>query len=140
MPDSIQYMERKQSTLESESAAADGRSVIEPTADRPAVTIAATGRATDPSTNALTIVGHGTPSSFEITVDGEIEPLDGDVADAATVSGSTVEGTVETGTIRFRFTGDLADVTFVDRRITGRSPAAVPNVHVDYTVPEESRS
>ena len=140
MPDSIQYMERKHSTLESEPAAADGRSVIEPTTDRPAATIAATTRATDPSANALTIVGHGTPTSFEITVDGEIEPRDGDVADAVTVSGSTVEGTIETGTIRFRFTGDLADVTFVDRRITGPSPAAVPNVHVDYTAPEESRS
>lgn len=133
-------MERKHSTLDPEQTVADGRPVTASTADRPAATIAATNRDADPSANALTIVGHGSPTSFEITVDGEIEPLEGDLPDATTVSGSTVEGTIESGTLRFRFTGDLADVTFVDRRITGLDPGEVPNVHVDYATSEEPQS
>ncbi|WP_436346899.1 hypothetical protein [Natronorubrum sp. FCH18a] len=119
---------------------------VSPTlAGTPTATVAATrpSRAdeTDSLTNTLTIIGHDTPSSFEITVDGEIDLLTEDSdANATVVSGSTVEGTIETGTIRFRFTGDLTDVTFVDREITGLSPAAAPNVHVDYPAPEQSQS
>lgn len=148
MLDFIRYMERKCATRDSQTTNGDDRSVaIEPasrtataaTTDSPTATIAATTRDADPSSNTLTIIGRGTPSSFEITVDGAIELLDDDAL-ATVISGSTVEGTVETGTLRFRFTGDLADVTFVDRRITGLSPGAVPNVHVDYAAPEESRS
>lgn len=87
--------------------------------------------------NALTIIGQGTPSSFELTVDGEIELADEDGgANVAVLSGTTVEGTIETGTVTFRFTGDLTDVTFVDRGITGQEPATTPNVHVDYAAPE----
>lgn len=81
--------------------------------------------------NELTIVGRGAPSSFEITVDGAIDRSE-DADDATIVSGTTVEGTIETGTVGFRFAGELGDVTFVDRSISGRSPGAVPNVHVDY--------
>ena len=102
----------------------------------PASSVPATIIATDASdgshANELTIIGRGTPSSFEITVDGTIEPAGEDAADPAVVSGTTVEGTIETGTIRFGFDGDLADVTLVDRTITGSTPGAVPNVHVDY--------
>ncbi|GAB3664834.1 hypothetical protein [Halopiger thermotolerans] len=89
----------------------------------------------DPYPNEVTIVGHGTPSSFEITVDGAIDAADA-ARETTVVSGTTVEGTVETGTVSFRFDGDLVDVTFVDREITGHSPAAAPNVHVDYGTAE----
>ncbi|MFC6767145.1 hypothetical protein [Natrinema soli] len=88
--------------------------------------------------NVLTIIGQGAPSSFELTVDGAIELADEErEANVTVLSGTTVEGTIESGTVTFRFTGDLTDVTFVDRGITGREPATVPNVHVDYAVPEE---
>lgn len=109
-----------------------------------AATIAATrstSNATDENDdrpNVLTIIGQGRPSSFELTVDGEIELADEDgEANVTVLSGTTVEGTIESGTVTFRFTGDLTDVTFVDRGITGHEPATIPNVHVDYAVPEE---
>ncbi|MXV61100.1 hypothetical protein GS429_03300 [Natronorubrum sp. JWXQ-INN-674] len=113
--------------------------------ETPTATVAATRTnredAGDGLPNTLTIIGHGSPSSFELTVDGEIELLEENCTeDTTTVSGSAVEGTVETGTVRFRFAGDLTDVTFVDREITGLSPATAPNVHVDYAAPERSRS
>lgn len=141
-------MERKCATRDSKATNDDDRSVaIEPagtvtaaTADSPTATIAATTRDADPSSNVLTIIGHDVPASFEITVDGTVELVDDDGESATVVSGSSVEGTIETGTLRFRFTGDLVDVTFVDRGITGLAPGAVPNVHVDYAAPEESRS
>lgn len=112
-----------------------------PTAPDPSpATIIATDRTDDADEslqNEVTIVGHGAPSSFELTVDGRIErdAADDDAAggtDATVVSGAAVEGTIDTGTIRFRFDGELTAVTFVDRAITGRLPGAVPNVHVDY--------
>lgn len=117
--------------------------IVAPLPGKPTVTIAATGsdrEATDRATNALTIIGHGTPSSFELTVGGEIQ-LREEHSDAnvTIVSGSTVEGTIEQGTIRFEFTGELTDVTFVDQQITGVSPATAPNVHLDYASPPESR-
>ncbi|UHQ96051.1 hypothetical protein [Natrinema halophilum] len=108
-------------------------------------TIAATRQVSDATVgdgdrwNTLTIIGQGSPSSFELTVDGEIELTDGDRDEDVTIlSGSTVEGTIETGMVSFRFTGDLTDVTFVDRGITGQEPATTPNVHVDYGVSEQS--
>lgn len=109
-----------------------------------AATIAAT-RSTSNTTdengdrpNVLTIIGQGRPSSFELTVDGAIELADEDGgANVTVLSGTTVEGTIESGTVTFRFTGDLTDVTFVDRGITGHEPATIPNVHVDYASPEE---
>jgi hypothetical protein len=113
------------------------------TATAPA-TVAATKSAerADPDAlpNALTIIGRGTPSSFELTVDGEIELADEGSADVTVRSGTAVEGTIETGTVTVRFAGDLTDVTFVDRGITGSEPAITPNVHVDYGTPEPSRS
>ncbi|QCS41890.1 hypothetical protein [Natrinema versiforme] len=120
-------------------------STVEPTAT---ATIAATrtaamdaGETEDSLPNTLTIIGQGTPSSFEITVDGEIDLTDDPRdADATVVSGTTVEGTIESGTVTFQFTGDLTDVTFVDRGITGQEPATTPNVHVDYDAPDQRQS
>lgn len=103
-------------------------------------TAADAGDGDDSLPNTLTIIGQGIPSSFEVTVDGEIDLAD-ETADIDTtiVSGPTVEGTIETGTVTFRFTGDLTDVTFVDRGITGLEPATTPSVHVDYDAPGESQ-
>ena len=99
---------------------------------RETATIVATDANGDSHANEVTIIGRGTPSSFEITVDGTIERDAGEDAETTLRSGSTIEGTIETGTIRFGFDGELADVTFVDRTIAGSTPGAVPNVHVDY--------
>ncbi|WP_254765072.1 hypothetical protein [Natrinema marinum] len=102
-------------------------------------TIAATRPKADDDRNTLTIIGQGTPTSFELTVDGEIEPAEETGTGHVTVrSGTTVEGTVERDTVSFRFSGDLTDVTFVDREITGLEPARTPNVHVDYGAPDRS--
>ncbi|MDS0478556.1 hypothetical protein [Natrinema sp. 1APR25-10V2] len=103
-------------------------------------TIAATrSAASADGRNTLTIIGQGTPSSFELTVDGEIELADESAtADVTVLSGTTVEGTVESETVAFRFSGDLTDVTFVDRGITGLEPATTPNVHVDYGAPDRT--
>ncbi|WP_440772602.1 hypothetical protein [Natronorubrum sp. DTA28] len=142
-------MGRTNATIDSETesdeqAGAVDRAVSPTLAGTPMATIAATRPSRtengEDRTNTLTIIGRDTPSSFEITVDGEIELLTDDSGTNATVvSGSTVEGTVEAETIQFQFTGDLTDVTFVDREITGLSPAAAPNVHVDYSAPKQSR-
>ncbi|WP_440767284.1 hypothetical protein [Natronorubrum sp. DTA7] len=143
-------MGRTNATIDSETESDEQDATVDRTvsptlAGTPTATIAATRpsrtETVDSRTNTLTIIGRDTPSSFEITVDGEIELLaDDSDANATVVSGSTVEGTIETGIIRFQFTGDLTDVTFVDREITGLSPAAAPNVHVDYPAPKRSRS
>lgn len=141
---SIRQMPRENATIDPDATTPDEpRPTTDATATPESATIAATTPAETPgsSHNAVTIIGRGSPSSFELTVDGEIELLEGD-ADAipAVVSGSSAEGAIESGTIRFRFTGDLTDVTFVDRGVTGQSPATVPNVHVDYPAPEQPRS
>ncbi|SER84052.1 hypothetical protein [Natrinema salaciae] len=106
-------------------------------------TIAATRTGADDGgalPNTLTIMGQGTPSSFELTVDGEIELADDPQAAVTILSGTAVEGTVASDTVTFRFTGELTAVTFVDRGITGLEPATTPNVHVDYGTPERSQS
>ncbi|WP_276257007.1 right-handed parallel beta-helix repeat-containing protein [Halomontanus rarus] len=65
--------------------------------------------------HTLEVIGQGTPSSFEITVDGTIE-YDGDDADddVTVVSGTTVESSVSDDTQVFRFSGALTDITFTD--------------------------
>ncbi|OAQ54603.1 hypothetical protein HTG_03340 [Natrinema mahii] len=108
-------------------------------------TIAATRTPSDADAvahpNTLTIIGQGSPSSFEITVDGGIElAAEAAATDVTVRSGTSVEGTVASDTVTVRFSGELTDVTFVDRGITGREPATTPNVHVDYGAPDERRS
>lgn len=91
---------------------------------------------TDDRPNVITVVGMGIPSSYEITVDGTIEPApDHPERSRATVSGSAVEGSVDVGIARFRFSGDLTSVNFVGRgdRYEPGSPY-VPRVSVDYNV------
>ncbi|QLK26724.1 hypothetical protein HYG81_03650 [Natrinema zhouii] len=66
--------------------------------------------------HVLEIAGRGTPTSYEISVDGTIELASGDqpVADATIVSSSTVQSTLTDETQTFRFSGALTDVTFTN--------------------------
>lgn len=96
---------------------------------------------TDPSTgltNVVTIVGQGIPSSYEITVEGDIEAApDRAGVSSATVSGSSAEGTIDVGVERFHFSGELMAISFVGRseRYEPGSPY-VPRVSIDYNVRE----
>ncbi len=82
--------------------------------------------------NTLTVVGQGTPASFEVTFDGEFEPEEPGASDAMTiVSGTTAEGTIESGTQRFRFSGDVADVTIVNRGGLAPSSVVDPEIYVE---------
>ncbi|ELZ16107.1 hypothetical protein C477_16475 [Haloterrigena salina JCM 13891] len=86
----------------------------------------------------MTIVGRGVPSSFEITVDGEIEMDAADpVEEATVVSGSVAEGTIDVGVQRFRFDGQVTNVHVVDWNGNAvPESSSVPDVHVDYGVPQ----
>ncbi|UHQ95332.1 hypothetical protein [Haloterrigena alkaliphila] len=92
----------------------------------------------EPLPNLVTIVGRGVPSSFEITVDGEIEmDADDPVAEATVVSGGIAEGTIDVGVQRFRFSGQVTNVHVVDWNGDAvPDSSSVPEVHVDYGVPE----
>jgi hypothetical protein len=77
----------------------------------------------------ITVVGHGTPTSFELTVDGEIDPVDAKRTErTALVSSQAVEGTIETGVAQFRFSGEMANAHVVGPTdsISG------PTIHVEY--------
>lgn len=85
----------------------------------------------------LTISGSGVPSNYEITVGGAIELVGADPLEEATlVTNHSAEGAVETGVIRFRFSGELANVRVVDWNGT-QTPESpnTPDIHVDYDVP-----
>ncbi|ADB63885.1 hypothetical protein Htur_5254 (plasmid) [Haloterrigena turkmenica DSM 5511] len=92
----------------------------------------------EPLPNLVTIVGRGVPSSFEITVDGEIEMDAADPVEEATiVSGSVAEGTIDVGVQRFRFDGQVTNVHVVDWNGNAvPESSSVPDVHVDYGVPQ----
>lgn len=92
----------------------------------------------EPLPNLVTIVGRGVPSSFEITVDGEIEmDADDPVEKATIVSGGVAEGSIDVGVQRFRFAGQMTNVHVVDwNGDAAPASASVPDVHVDYGVPE----
>ena len=93
---------------------------------------------TEPLPNLVTIVGRGVPSSFEITVDGSLEmDADDPVETATIVSGSVAEGAIDVGVQRFRFDGQVTNVHVVDwNGVEAPDSASVPDVHVDYGVPE----
>lgn len=75
--------------------------------------------------HCVTVVGHGVPASFEITVDGTIEAAD---AGTAVVSEHAAEGAIEAGVTRFRFSGDMANAHVLDRT----ESQASPTIHVEY--------
>jgi len=65
--------------------------------------------------HVLTVVGNGSPASYEVSVDGTIDRVLGDNSGATTLlSESTAEGSIERGVQRFRFSGVVSDFTFVD--------------------------
>lgn len=92
----------------------------------------------EPLPNLVTVVGRGVPSNFEITVDGEIEmDADDPVAEGTVVSGSVAEGAIDVGVQRFRFSGQVTNVKLVDwNGVPAPESASVPEVHVDYGVPQ----
>ncbi|THE66377.1 hypothetical protein D8Y22_02605 [Salinadaptatus halalkaliphilus] len=83
----------------------------------------------------VTIVGSGVPSNYEITVDGEIELVGADPLEEATVvTNHSAEGAVETGVMRFRFSGEMANIHVVDwNGIPASDSPRPPAVHVDYS-------
>ncbi|MFC6767461.1 hypothetical protein [Natrinema soli] len=95
--------------------------LAELTVDGPG-TVLVNGEEVDPADvgrqlpHVLEVAGQGTPTSYEITVDGAIE-LASEAqpeADATTVSGSTVQSSLSDETQSFRFSGALTDLTFSD--------------------------
>lgn len=100
----------------------------------PRNTSAQNGPANDALPNLVTIVGRGVPSNFEISVDGEIEMVDGEPLEEATiVSGGVAEGTVDSGVRRFRFSGEMANVRLVDwNGLEAPDSPSTPTVNVNY--------
>ncbi len=79
--------------------------------------------------NVLVVAGQGTPASFEATVDGVIEPATQAPGPVPIRSGRTVEGAVESDTQRYFFSGELTDVTIINRG--GVENAVDPEIYVD---------
>lgn len=64
--------------------------------------------------------------------------IDEDLVEEATiVSNSAVEGAIEVGVQRFRFSGELANIRTVDwNGVEGMESESTPTVHVKYGVSE----
>ncbi len=92
----------------------------------------------DPLPNLVTIVGSGVPSSFEISVDGDIEMIaDDPAAEATVVSTKAAEGTIDVGVKRFRFSGQMANIQTVDwNGVPAPDSPSTPTVHVEYDAPQ----
>ncbi|WP_323173622.1 hypothetical protein [Natrialba sp. PRR66] len=84
--------------------------------------------------NLITIVGRGVPSNYEITVDGELELVGADPLEEATVvTDHSAEGAVDIGVMRFRFSGQTANVHVVDwNGVAAPDSPSTPEVHIDY--------
>ena len=122
-------MARDEAVLDASDSAETGANYLHPvsTVDRRTyLKLAGTGvigagatgvvGADDASTrsNVVTVVGNGTPSSFELTVDGTIEStVENPAEEAIVVSGTTVEGAVGDDAVAFPFDGHLTDVTIL---------------------------
>ncbi|MEY7849129.1 hypothetical protein AB7C87_08015 [Natrarchaeobius sp. A-rgal3] len=87
----------------------------------------------------ITIVGRGVPSNYEITVDGEIELVGADPLEEATVvTDHAAEGAVDTGVMRFRFSGQMANVQVADwNGAPAPESPSTPEVHIDYGAPAQ---
>ncbi|WP_126665011.1 hypothetical protein [Haloterrigena salifodinae] len=94
-------------------------------------TVLVDGEAVDPADygaelpHVLEVAGRGVPTSFEISVEGEIE-LDGE-DDTTTIAGSTVQSSVTDGSRTFRFSGAVTDVTIIN----GAADASVDGEEID---------
>ncbi|RKD88670.1 hypothetical protein [Halopiger aswanensis] len=82
----------------------------------------------------VTIVGRGVPSNYEISVGCDIELVDAAPLEEATVvTDHAAEGAIETGVMRFRFSGELANVHVVDwNGVPAAESPSTPDVHIDY--------
>lgn len=81
--------------------------------------------------HTLEIEGSGTPTSFEVTVDGTVE-LAGDADpenEVTAISGSTVQSSVTDDTQMFSFSGTLTDVSFTD----GEAMVSLDGERIDIT-------
>jgi len=106
------------------------------TVDGPA-TVLLNGEEIDPAEygeelpHVLEVDGRGTPTNFEITVDGTIE-LDSDddpEEEATTISGSTVQSSVTNSRQVFHFSGAVTDITFTE----GEAAVFVDDEEIDPT-------
>ncbi|WP_265110638.1 hypothetical protein [Halosolutus halophilus] len=90
--------------------------------------------------NLITIVGRGVPSAYEITVDGDIELVGADPLEEATVvTDHAAEGAIETGVMRFRFSGQMANIHIVDwNGVPAPKSPSTPEVHIDHGIPAQS--
>ena len=104
--------------------------------DTPVQNNAGSNQQATPLPNLVTLVGRGVPSRFEIAVDGEIEMVDANPLEMATiVAGGVAEGTIDVGVQRFRFSGEMANIHVADwNGNTAPTSKSVPAVHVDYGV------
>ncbi|MFD1564578.1 hypothetical protein ACFR99_13600 [Haloarchaeobius amylolyticus] len=86
--------------------------------------------------NRITVVGRGVPSNFEFSVAGDIEMMSEDpVEEATVVTKNAVEGSIEVGVQRFRFSGELANIHVADwNGMEGGESPSTPTIHVDYGV------
>lgn len=83
----------------------------------------------------VTVTGQGVPTSYEITVDGKIELVDGVPVDEATiVSGAAAESAIDTGVQQFRFSGTQVNVEIVDHDDSYPKKPLSPAVNVSYDV------
>ena len=87
--------------------------------------------------NRITVVGRGVPSNFEFAVAGDIEMMSEDpVEETTVVTKNAVEGSIEVGIQRFRFSGELANIHVTDwNGMEGGESPSTPTIHVDYGTP-----
>ncbi|MFD1562167.1 hypothetical protein ACFR99_01080 [Haloarchaeobius amylolyticus] len=86
----------------------------------------------------MTVVGRGVPSNFEFSVAGDIEMMSEDpVEEATVVTKNAVEGAIDVGGQRFRFSDELANVHVTDwNGVEGGESPSTPTIHIDYGAPD----
>ena len=82
-------------------------------------------------------------SEFTLRVrEGDIEMVDADPLEKTTiVSEHAIEGAIETGVQRFRFSGQIANVHLIDwNGVAAPESPGTPDVHINYGVPGRKNS
>jgi outer membrane receptor for Fe3+-dicitrate len=93
--------------------------------------VAAEPSSTETLPHLITVVGHGVPKSFELTVDGTIAAIGSESADLG--SNNALEGTLASGTAQFRFSGEMVNAHFLEGDATEQDDSSsAPTVHVEY--------
>ena len=88
--------------------------------------------------NCITVIGRGVPSNFEFSVAGDIKMMsENPVKEATVVTKNAVEGSIDIGVQRFRFSGELANIHVADwNGVEGGESPSTPTIHIEYGVPE----